>query len=93
LALHFPESLDGTSLISWRKTLPFIRDNATLKSLISINWDMQWLTCCIDTVTMLEGNTTLECLTSRAAALVLPARISLLCHQPSTTLETSGFLF
>jgi hypothetical protein len=29
LPLHSLESLDDTSIVSWRKTLPFIRDNAT----------------------------------------------------------------
>jgi hypothetical protein len=33
LTLRSPERLDGAGVVSWRKTLPFIRDNATLKSL------------------------------------------------------------
>lgn len=64
LTLHSPERLDETSLVSWRKTLPFLRDNESLKSLtISFNGDEfepHVATVCFDTVAMLAGNTTLE---------------------------------
>jgi hypothetical protein len=33
LTLHCPQSLDEASVVSWRKTVPFIWDNATIKSL------------------------------------------------------------
>jgi hypothetical protein len=53
-------------MLSWRKTFPLIRDNESLKSLtISCNGDevdVHVATVCFDTVTMLEGNTSLESL-------------------------------
>jgi hypothetical protein len=73
LSLYSPVGLDETSLASWCKTLPFIRDNATLKSLtISFNGDAfnpHNATFCFDTVTMLGGNTTLECLVIKSSGI------------------------
>jgi hypothetical protein len=94
LALHSPESLDDTTVASWRKTLPFIRDNATLKSLkIAFNsddaLDSHVATLCLDTVAMLEGNTTLECLDITSGGIGLDAYYSALeSLQPNTTLKT-----
>jgi hypothetical protein len=96
LTLHCPESpesLDDTSVVSWRKTLPFIRNNESLKSLtISFNGDASnppLSTVCFDTVTMLEGNTTLECLDIKSGGISPDAYISALASlQPSSALKT-----
>jgi hypothetical protein len=94
LTLHSPESLDDRSMISWRKTLPFIRDTATLKSL-TISFDKEQpldpyvATLCFDTVAMLEGNTSLESLDIKSGGISSDAYIAALeSLQPSTTLET-----
>jgi hypothetical protein len=93
LTLHSPEDLDDTSVVSWRKTLPFIRDNATLKSL-TLSFDGNALcphvaNLCFDTVAMLEGNTALECLDIKSGGISPGAYISVLeSLQPSTTLKT-----
>jgi hypothetical protein len=90
LALHSPESLDDTTVASWRKTLPFIRDNATLKSLtIAFSaLDSHAATLCVDTVAMLEGNTTLECLDITSGGIGSDAYISALeSLQPNMTLK------
>jgi hypothetical protein len=94
LTLHFPVSLNDASLISWRKILPFIQDNATLKSLtISLTSghlvDSHTATFCIDTVTMLEGNTALECLVITSDGISLCSYFAALaCLQPNTSLKT-----
>jgi hypothetical protein len=93
LTLHSPEYLDETSVVSWRRTLPFIRDSATLKSLtISFNefaLDSHVATVCFDTVAMLEGNTTLECLDIKSGGISPDAYISALGSlQPSSALKT-----
>jgi hypothetical protein len=58
--------LCDTDLISWRRTLPFLRDNKTLKSLVIIlnghAVEPHVGTLCIDTVAMLEDNISLEVL-------------------------------
>jgi hypothetical protein len=92
LALHSPESVDDAIVVSWRKTLPFIRDNATLKSLtISFNGDKlgpHAATLCFDTVTMLEGNTTLDCLDIKSGGISPAAYLAALGNlQPSSTLK------
>jgi hypothetical protein len=93
LTLHSPESLDDKSVISWRKTFPFIRDNATLKSrrISFINegaLDPHIATICFDTVVMLEGNTTLECLGIKSRGISLDAYFAALEGlQPNTTLK------
>jgi hypothetical protein len=93
LTLHSPESLDETGVHSWHTTLPFIRDNATLKSL-SISFtgdalDPHVATLCFDTVTMLEGNTTLECLDIKSGGISPDAYFSALeSLQPNSTLKT-----
>jgi hypothetical protein len=78
---------------SWRKTLPFIRDNTTLKSLtISFNEDAldpHHATLCFDTVAMLEGNTTLECLDIKSSGMSPDAYFAALeSLQPNSTLKT-----
>jgi hypothetical protein len=93
LTLHSPEDLDDTSVVSWRKTLPFIRNNESLKSLtISFNGDAfnpPISALCFDTVAMLEGNTTLECLDIKSDGISPGTYISVLeSLQPSTTLKT-----
>jgi hypothetical protein len=93
LTLHSPEDLDDTSVVSWRKTLPFIRDNATLKYLkISFNWRPlvpHVATICFDTVTMLEGNTTLESLEIKSGGITSDAYIAALNSlQHNLTLTT-----
>jgi hypothetical protein len=66
LTLYFEGSLRDTTVTSLRSTLPFRRDNKTLKSLTivfgeeAIHMDPHIATLCIDTVAILEG--TLECL-------------------------------
>jgi hypothetical protein len=69
LSSFYTESLDKMGVVSWLGILPFIpfiRDHITLKSLtICFNngeFDAHVVTVCFDTVAMLEGNTTLECL-------------------------------
>jgi hypothetical protein len=73
LTLHSPENLSRTGVVSWRKILPFIRDNTTLKSLtISFEedeFDRHVDTLCFDTVAMLGGNTTLECLDIKSSRI------------------------
>jgi hypothetical protein len=96
LTLRLPERLDGTSVVSWRKTLPFLRDNATLKSLtISLTsghvpvLDPYITNLCIDTITMLEGNTTLEYLDIKSCGISPGSYFAALeCLQPSTTLKS-----
>jgi hypothetical protein len=93
LTLHCPQSLDETSLLSWRKTLPFLRSNATLKSLtISLNGDLlnsQVAPFCSDTVAMLQGNTTLECLVIRRGGIGPDAYFAALeSLQSSSVLKT-----
>jgi hypothetical protein len=66
LVLGMEGSLDDSHLVSWRKTLPFLRNNKTLKSL-TINVDCGFkepraLALCLDTVAMLKDNTSLEIL-------------------------------
>jgi hypothetical protein len=90
---HFPDRLAEASLVSWRKTLPFIRDNATLKSLtFFFNGDEiepHVATLCFDTVAMLKGNTTLEYLHIKSNGITSGAYISALeSLQPSSTLKT-----
>jgi hypothetical protein len=94
LTLHFPESLDDTSMLSWRKTLPFIRDDATLKSLTislygDIIFDPHATPFCFDTVAMLEGNTTLECLDIKNSFNSPDAYVAVFEYlQPGSTLKT-----
>jgi hypothetical protein len=49
-----------TDVVTWRKTLPFLRDNKTLKSLVitvdRVSLDPHVTTFCFDTVTMLKDN-------------------------------------
>jgi hypothetical protein len=85
--------LCDTSLVSWSKTLPFIRDNATLKSLkISFTgdaFDPYVATLCFDTVAMLEGNTTLECLDICSSGIGPDAYFAALKSlQPISALQT-----
>jgi hypothetical protein len=94
LALHSPERLDDTSVLSWRKTLPFIRNNAILKSL-TLSFTGQSLvsqhvaSVCFDTVSMLEGNTTLECLDIKSGGISPGAYLAALeSLEPSSTLKT-----
>jgi hypothetical protein len=93
LTLNPPENVDDASVVSWRKTLPFIRDNAALKSL-TISFDGDALdphvaTLCFDTVTMLEGNTTLECLDVKSGGIGPDAYFAALERlQPSSSLKT-----
>jgi hypothetical protein len=56
--------LGGTAVASWHRTLPFLWDNKTLKSLaIIFNGALPHVgTLCIDTVAMLGYNDTLEVL-------------------------------
>jgi hypothetical protein len=59
------DTLVDTDVASWRRTLPFLRDNKTLKSLVIIlNGALPRVgaTLCIDTVAMLEDNISLEVL-------------------------------
>jgi hypothetical protein len=91
--LHHPESPDEASVVSWRKILPFIRDNTTLKSLtISINGDgldPHVATICFDTVAMLEGNTTLECLEIKSGGISQNTYcVALDSLKPNSTLTT-----
>jgi hypothetical protein len=93
LTLYSAEGLEDTSVFFWRKTLPFIRDNATLKSLtISFSGaalDPHVATLCFDTVTMLEGNTTLECLDVKSGGIGPGAYFAAFERlQPSSTLKT-----
>jgi hypothetical protein len=93
LTLHSGESLDDASVLSWRKTLPFIRDNESLKSLtISFSGDAldpHVATLCFDTVAMLEGSTTLECLDMKSDGISPDAYFAALeSLQPSWTLKT-----
>jgi hypothetical protein len=94
LTLHFRGRLDGASVFSWRKTLPFIRDNATLKSLTIVITsghvlDPYVTNLCIDTLTMLEGNTSLECLNIKSSGISAGSYFAALeCLQPSTALKT-----
>jgi hypothetical protein len=59
-------SLGETEVASWRTILPFLRDNKTLTSFtITVNGGAMSLhvaSFCIDTVAMLENNSSLECL-------------------------------
>jgi hypothetical protein len=59
-------SLRETEVASWRTILPFLRDNKTLKSFtITVNggaMSPHVASFCIDTVAMLENNSSLECL-------------------------------
>jgi hypothetical protein len=96
LTLRSTESLDEMGVVSWRKTLPFLRDSATLKSLtISFNKvstrrvSSHVATVCFDTVAMLDGNTTLDCLDIKSGGISLEAYISALASlQPSSALKT-----
>jgi hypothetical protein len=93
LTLHCPVSLDDTSVLSWRKTLPFIRKNRTLKSLsISFSGDAldpQVAIFCFDTVAMLKGKTTLECLEIKSGGITPGAYfVALKSLQPNSTLKT-----
>jgi hypothetical protein len=58
--------LGDTDVVSWRRTLPFLRDNKTLKSLVIVlDEDLvepHVANLCIETVVMLEDNISLECL-------------------------------
>jgi hypothetical protein len=56
--------LGDTDLVAWRNTLPFLRDNKTLKSLKIrvINWSPPFATFYFDMVAMLKDNKSLECL-------------------------------
>jgi hypothetical protein len=93
LALYSPDSLDDRSVISWRKTLPFIRDSVTLKSLtitfIGDALEPQVATFCFDTVAMLKGNTSLESLEIKSAG-VSPDKYfaALESLQPNSALKT-----
>lgn len=80
-------------MVSWRTTLPFIRDNATLKSLtISFNGDAldpHVATLCFDSVAMLEKNTTLECLDIKSSGIGPDAYFAALKgFQRNTALKT-----
>jgi hypothetical protein len=84
----------GTDDSAWRRTLPSLRDNKTLKSLVIIfNAEVvapQVATICVDMVAMLEDNISLECLdiySSRGISLdnYFTALESL---QTNTTLKT-----
>jgi hypothetical protein len=90
LTLNFPESLVHMSLVSWRRILPFIRDNATLKSLTISFKGGDVASLCIDTVAMLEGNTVLECLRIIDRGGIGPQAYlaALGCLQPNSTLKT-----
>jgi hypothetical protein len=93
LTLHSHKSLSDTGVVSWRTTLPFLRDNAILKSL-TLSFTGRPLvshvaTVCFDTVTMLEGNTTLESLDIKSGGITPDAYIAALQSlQPSSTLKT-----
>jgi hypothetical protein len=114
LALYSPDSLDDRSVISWCKTLPFIRDSATLKSLkISFDedefdsdedefdsdgdefdsyedrFDSPVANLSFNSVAMLKGNTTLECLDIKSDGISPDAYFAALeSLQPSSTLKT-----
>jgi hypothetical protein len=61
--------MGGTEVVAWRKTLPFLRDNKTLKSLVITACvravGPHVVTFCFDTVAMLKDNCSLECLDIR----------------------------
>jgi hypothetical protein len=92
LTLHSHESLDATSVASWRRTIPFIRHNATLKSLtVSFNGKAHphVPTLCFDTVAMMKGNTTLEYLHIKSDGIGPDAYFAALKSlQPSSALKT-----
>jgi hypothetical protein len=73
LTLQSPECSDEIGVVSWHKTLPFIRDKTTLKSL-TISFDEDEVdpnvaTLCFNSVATLEGNTTLECLNIKTGGI------------------------
>jgi hypothetical protein len=92
LTLHSVR-LDDISLSSWRNTLPFIRGNATLKSL-TISFDGDALDghvamLCLDSVGMLGNNNTLECLGIKSGGISPDTYfLALESLQPSSTLKT-----
>jgi hypothetical protein len=83
-----------TEVASWRTTLPFLRDNKTLKSLVTILIEEEVepqhvATLCTDTVAMLEDNIALECLDVRAGAISPDNYFNALeSLQTNTTLKT-----
>jgi hypothetical protein len=54
--------MGDTDVVAWRNTLPFLRDNKTLKSLVVTVDGDHVANFCLDTVTMLKDNCSLECL-------------------------------
>jgi hypothetical protein len=94
---NFAMTIQGvptTSVLSWRRILPFIRDNATCKSLTIyiarghiLDPDVSNL--CIDTVEMLEGNTTLEYLNIKSSGISPGSFLAALeSLHPNSTLKT-----
>jgi hypothetical protein len=71
--LHPPESVDDTSVLHWRKTLPFIPSNESLKSLtISFNGDAldrHVSTLCFNTFTIWKAMPPWSLSSSRAVTL------------------------
>jgi hypothetical protein len=61
--------LGDTDVVAWRNTLPFLRHNKTLKSLVISVYvravDPHLAIFCFETVTMLKDNNSLECLDIR----------------------------
>jgi hypothetical protein len=93
LALTSHADLCHTGVVSWRNALPFIRDNATLKSLTISFHGTEYVphiaTLCFDTVAMLESNTTLECLDIHSKGIGPDAYFAALeSLRPSSTLKT-----
>jgi hypothetical protein len=87
--LQPPESVDYTSVVHWRKTLPLIRNNESLKSL-------QWrcigpscLNSLFQYVHHLEGNATLESLVIKSGDISPDAYCAAVeSLQPSSSLKT-----
>jgi hypothetical protein len=95
LTLYFGSDFQTgeTDVASWRRTLPFLRDNKTLKSFTSgVNVEVvgpHAIAICIDTVAMLGYNDTLEVLDIRSRGLKLNNYFSALeSLQTNTTLKT-----
>jgi hypothetical protein len=99
LTLHFDRGypysspLINTDVASWRRTLPFLRDNKTLKLLvIDLNGgtlEPHVATLCIDTVAMLEDNISLEVLDIKSRGFSLSNYFTALeSLQKNTTLKT-----
>jgi hypothetical protein len=85
--------LSDTDVASWRRTLPFLRDNKTLKSLVIIlnrtAMPPPLATFCIDTVAILEDNISLEVLDIKNDGISPDNYFSALeSLQTNTTLKT-----